>query len=425
MRRCLIVSPYFPPSTLAGVHRARHLSKHLPNHGWMPTVVCVDPRYHAEPLDPELAKLVPASTDVVSTGAIPLALTRRLGLVGEIGLRGFFHLRAALARLIDAQKPDGVLITGSPFYPMLLADWIQRTWRVPVVLDFQDPWVSRSGADAKIWSKAWLSYQLALLLEPRAITAASWITSVSDWQNQELADRYPGLNRDHMQAIPIGGDPEDFDFLRGIERSRSKETPFSFAYVGTSLPRSAPLFQALFAGLAILRVQRPELAKRIRMRFVGTSNQPGGNSDLRITSLAQAAGVADLISEEPARVPYLDALRILATADATLMIGSDEPHYTASKIFPCLMSGRPYLSLFHPQSSAHHILTEAGGGIAMTFKPDRTQSEIGQCISDSLERLIIRSKSIGSINPASYAEYTADAVSKKFSIIFERVQNLS
>ncbi len=35
----VIVSPYFPPSSLAGVHRARHLAKHLPSFGWHPIVV--------------------------------------------------------------------------------------------------------------------------------------------------------------------------------------------------------------------------------------------------------------------------------------------------------------------------------------------------------------------------------------------------
>ena len=30
MRSVVLISPHFPPSTLAGVHRARHMAKHLP-----------------------------------------------------------------------------------------------------------------------------------------------------------------------------------------------------------------------------------------------------------------------------------------------------------------------------------------------------------------------------------------------------------
>ena len=58
MPNCLIVSPHFPPSTLAGVHRARHLAKHLPAHGWEPVVIAVDPAQHVEAKDPKQRRLV-------------------------------------------------------------------------------------------------------------------------------------------------------------------------------------------------------------------------------------------------------------------------------------------------------------------------------------------------------------------------------
>ena len=54
-RVALILSPYFPPSTLAGVHRARHLAKHLPTGGWLPIVLCVDEASHEERLEPALS----------------------------------------------------------------------------------------------------------------------------------------------------------------------------------------------------------------------------------------------------------------------------------------------------------------------------------------------------------------------------------
>jgi Glycosyl transferase 4-like domain len=420
VRHCLIISPHFPPSTLAGVHRARHLAKHLPRHGWLTTVVCVDPRQHVEPLDPELAQLVPAGTSIIKVGAIPVAWTRPFGLIGEIGLRGFFHLRAAIAHSVEQRRPDAILITGSPFYPMLLSGWIRRKWDIPVVLDFQDPWVSREGASRRRWSKGRLSHRLAVMLEPWAVRAASWITSVSGRQNEEMAERYPDLDPRRMAAIPIGGDPEDFAALREMLPTGGKPDRITFSYVGTALPRSTPLFEALFGGIAELRRRNPGVCERIAFRFVGTSNQPGRDCDFRLTHLAAAAGVADIVSEEPGRVPYLEALRILATTDATLMIGSDEPHYTASKIYPCLMSGRPFLSLFHPDSSAHHILSTAGGGIPLAYSLDGQLGETKQSVADAIERIVVSPRSLGVINPAAYADYTADAVAAQFADVFER-----
>src|SRR6185436_4642623 len=94
-KTCVIVSPYFPPSTLAGVHRARHLAKHLPTAGWRPIVLCVDEAFHEQKLDQGLAALVPAQTEIVKVRALPTAICRRFGL-GDISLRAWSGLQNAL-----------------------------------------------------------------------------------------------------------------------------------------------------------------------------------------------------------------------------------------------------------------------------------------------------------------------------------------
>ena len=422
LRRCLIVSPHFPPSTVAGVHRTRHLAKHLPAHGWEPAVIAVDPAHQVEALDPALRGLVPATVRIIETGALPARWTAPFGLRGEIGLRGFFHLRAALAREIAEGRPELVLITGSPFYPMLLARWITRRFGVPVVLDLQDPWASKEGALRRRWTKGWIAHRLAVALEPRALKAAAWVTTVSERQNTELAERYAWLDPARMSAIPIGGDPADYDALHGDSGQPAGDL-ITFSYVGTALPRAAPLLTILFEGLARLRARSPDLAARLQMRFVGTSNQPGQSSDYRVRPLAHAAGVADLVTEQPGRVPYLDALRLLGGTHAVLMIGSDEPHYTASKIYPGLMSGRPFLSIFHAESSAHTVLSAAGGGVALAYTGEEGRAALIEAVAEGLARLANDAASLGQADPAAFADFTAHAVAGKYADVFQSVAN--
>src|SRR5690242_15138567 len=64
----VILSPHFPPSAVAGVHRARHLAKYLPDAGWTPIVLCVDPIQYEEMIDPALAALVPEQIEVLKVG---------------------------------------------------------------------------------------------------------------------------------------------------------------------------------------------------------------------------------------------------------------------------------------------------------------------------------------------------------------------
>jgi len=182
---------------LAGVHRARHLTKHLPDKGWRPIVLCVDEAYHEECLDPGLAELVPSTVEVIKVPAVSASVCRPIGL-GDIGLRGFMALRKSLFHLLETRSIDVVLITGSPYYPMLLAPAVTKRFGVPVVIDLQDPWVSQWGASRSRFSKEGLSHHLATILEPRALGGASFITSVSETQNRQLLARYPWLNEQRM-----------------------------------------------------------------------------------------------------------------------------------------------------------------------------------------------------------------------------------
>ncbi len=423
-RSAVILSAYFPPSTLAGVHRARHLAKHLPAAGWQPIVLCVSEAHHEELLDPRLASLVPPDIEILKVGALPARLTRLAG-VGEISLRAWRPLQNALYRLLERRTVGAVLITGSPYYPMLFARSIKRRFGVPVVLDFQDPWVSNWGKEQPFFSKAGMAHRLATLLEPRALQAADFVTSVSDMQNAEMAARYPWLDVSRMAALPIGGDPADFAALRTASDETDavdlEEGFFHLSYVGTLLPHAKALLRVLFRAFARLRAAEPRLAARMRLNFIGTSNQSAGGAIGRVRPIAETEGVAESVREIAQRVPYLGALGVLARSDGILLFGSDEPHYTASKIYPALMCGRPFLSLFHRASSSHAILCAAGGGSPWAFETPDELAALEPSLAEGLRALALRPESFGVANREAYAAYEARNIACRFAEIFDRL----
>ena len=69
--------------------------------------------------------------------------------------------------------------------------------------------------------------------------------------------------------------------------------------------------------------------------------------------------MADRVSEIAPRIDYLDALTVQVQATAILMLGSSEAHYTASKLYPALLAGRPILAIHHAESSVVEILRRA------------------------------------------------------------------
>lgn len=419
----VIVSPHFPPSSLAGAHRARHLARHLPAAGWRPTILCVDERFHSEALDPALGRRVPADIEIIKARALPKDLARRFG-IGDISLRGGLQLRRELLTLLKTRRIDAVLITGMPFYPMLNAAAVARRLGVPVVLDFQDPWVSAWGAAQEPLSKAGLTHLLATRLEPLAVRHAAFVTSVSDIQNDQMAARYPWLDRERMAAIPIGGDPDDFDAAAQTDGSATAGAlspgKINLSYVGAYWPRAEKPVRQLMKAIAHLRDHHPALADRLRFNFVGTVT--GGDPEIRpVSEIARSEGVGPFTHEIPERLPFLEALALMRRSDGLVLIGSDEPHYTASKIYPALMSGTPFLSLFHAQSSAHAILTSAGGGLALAFADEPELNALAPQLADGLRRLAETPKAMGRADPAAYASYTAASVAARFGAIFDRV----
>ncbi len=384
--------------------------------------MCVHESYYEEEIEPGLAALVPKHVRILKTNAVPSRFTRALG-IGDLSLRGWRPLRRALLQLLKTEPIGAVLITGAPFYSMLFAPGIKRRFGVPVVLDFQDPWVSAWGATQFSLSKSGVAHNVANFLEPRALKGADFVTSVSEVQNKEMAARYPWFDASRMAGIPIGGDPDDFLNARSSLELGDKEyldtSAINLSYVGTFLPRSAQVVSTVFRAVARLRKTEPELTARIRLNFIGTSNQPKSGQAYRIKPLADAEGIGDLVREIPRRLPFLRALGVISRSDGLLLLGSDEPHYTASKIYPALMSRRPYISLFHAKSSAHHILTMAGGGQSFAFSSATELAALESSVTAGLRKLAFEPQKMGLADPSSYAAFEARAIAARFGHIFD------
>ncbi len=428
MRTVVILSPHFPPATLAGVHRARHLAKHLPEFGWHPIVVRADERHYTEALDPELAALVPSYVEQVRTSAVPAGLARIFG-IGDIGVRGFFGYRSAVDALVKTQRVDAVLITGSPFYPMLLAQHVRERLGIPVILDFQDPWISAEGARRPRWTKGWAAHRLAVMLEPQAVRHADFITSVSERQNDEMLMRYPLLDRSRTAAIPIGGDPDDYESLRKNDTLNTQvgvagtaiEPELCIRYVGTLWPAAISTLRVFLESIGELRQRRPDLYGRLKLSFIGTTRNPESPDGCWVSGDASQLGISRVIETRQERVPYLEAIKVQAQSDVILLLGSTEAHYTASKIYGVLMSGRPYLSIFHRLSSSHEILNSAGGGIAISFDSEAELSKLRSEIVSALEKLLDGIGEIGRPDPEAYAPYTAHSIAGQFADVLEKV----
>lgn len=392
-----MISPHFPPDTSAGTHRVRLLAPHLPAFGWEPTVMTIDPSAYEGRLDADLAELVPRSLRVVRVPAWSPRMTRTLG-IGDLGLRSLAGLRAACDRLLTAERFDALFITVYPTYPALLGPYLRRRHRVPFVLDYQDPWVGAWGLDVgggrngRPDLKSRLTRLIAQGLEPPVVRAADGITAVSARTYEDVLARVGNAQPRACADIPIGFDERDLEALRRSPRRNrwfdSGDGLVHLCYVGTVLPKGLSVLRAVLAAVRELRRQTP-LAERLRLHFLGTSNQRDESSAARVLPLARDLGIADMVQEEPARLDYLDALNVQVQASAVLLLGSTEPHYTPSKVFPALLAQRPLVAVYHEASSVVSLLREAAAGASIvTFGDDTAPESAVPQLIDALGRLV-------------------------------------
>lgn len=321
--------------------------------GWEPVVLAADSQQRADWHDHSLLATLPANIEVHHCPALPLGFTRLVG-ISNLGIRIVPHLNLAAQRLLRTRKFDLVYFSTTQFVVTPLGRLWKRRFGVPYVIDLQDPWrndyYERPGAPPP--PGGW-KYQFARLtawlFEERAFAGAAGFVSVSHHYHRDLMNRYAWFQHKLRAVVPFGAPQADFEFLaQNPAPSTIRLEPDGCRHwvaAGSLGPGFTHALRVLFSGLKRLRDSAPAAAARLRLHFIGTSYAPTAEARPTALRIAGAYGVADLVHESPQRIGYLDSLRLLQSADGLLLLGSDDPTYSPSKIYPYYLTRRPIIAL--------------------------------------------------------------------------------
>lgn len=429
-RHVLIVSPHFPPINAADHQRIRMSLPYFENFGWKPSVLTVDPEFVDGVDDPRLLKTVPNAVDVVMTRAFPLSLTRRVGL-GTLGWRCLPYLEKVGSNLLRRKHFDLIYFSTTAFPTLSLAARWYRQFQVPYVIDFQDPWLSdyhrQNNTDPPGGRlKYGLNQTFARWQEPKALRRVSHIISVSPDYPRVLCDRYPWLTLEHCTELPFGAPQADFELLPSLSVQQKIFDPKDgfqhWVYVGRGGADMSAALRLLFSAIQKLRQQPDGPWKPTKLHFVGTSYAPVDQAIETILPIAQEFDLDDIVEEQTQRIPYFEAMKALTDSDAILLIGSDDPSYTASKLYPCILAQRPILAVFHQQSSVVDILRQCNAGKAVTFENSDHSVSTQASMSAEIEWLLsLQPKSMPETNWLAFEPYTAKAMTQKQCRVFDNV----
>jgi hypothetical protein len=414
-KKILIIYPHFPPSNLAGVHRARLFAMHLPAFGWEPVVLTVDEKYYEEALDWNLYKLLPADLRIEKVKAIPVVKPR---LIGDIGLRAFLNLRIKALELLRKEHFDFIYIPIPSFYIALLGPYLFRKTGVPYGIDYIDPWVHHFPGSDRFFSRHWWSTKFASWLEPHAVKNARLITGVAEGYYQGVIDRNPNLiEQCHFAAMPYGGEKQDHLALAGLNIQPylfKKNNKKQLIYAGAMLPKAYQPLESIFASIK----RNPEDFRDLELHFIGTGKTTHDPEGYNIKPLAEKYGLWNkIVFEYPKRIPYLDVLVHLDAADGVFILGSTEPHYTPSKSYQGVLSGKLILAVLHEQSTAVKILLDAKAALVLAFNGESGLLKIENEFPELWSRWLMafQHHKQDNINLNAFHEYSAFAVTRKLA----------
>lgn len=426
MKTVLIVSPHFPPVNAPDMHRVRMSLPYLERFGWRPVVLTFRPEDSESPVvEPLLLESLPEDLAVHREGALPAAWTRPFG-IGNLVLRGAVALHRAGLELIRRERPDLVYFSTTQFASFPLGRLWKQRLGIPFVLDYQDPWRydDDDAGREKVPLKRRLARRLHGTLEPWTLRKVDGLIAVSPDYIRTLGRRYPWVADRPARVLPFGGEPRDM----GVVDRHPQENPFfgrsarrfNGVYVGRAGSDMAPSLEVLFRATRSGLERRPELFSRVRLFFIGTDYARPEAARRTVRPVADRFGLGSMVEEHTDRIPYFQALQVLHDADFVVACGSDDPRYTASKIYPYILARRPLLAIFHENSSVVDVVSATRAGEIVPFRPD----EIATAAADASvrwERLLDALPFEPDVDWSAFQPYTAEEMTRRQCELFDEV----
>ncbi len=272
-----------------------------------------------------------------------------------------------LFRMIRADRPDLILVSGPPFSTFLSAALAGWWFGIPWIAEFRDRWVDDPYSLQPAWRR-WFDGHT----ERALVRRAAGIVTVSDVWSRFYAGKY-GLP---TETVMNGFDPRDFS----LDVDPSAGLPLRLLHAGTIYPgRRDP--RALFEAIRRHGFRTDQL----RLQFYGRELES-------VRRMADEMGVGGFVEIGEA-VPYKDAVALQKRADVLLLMQWNDPAdegNVPAKIFEYFATNRQILGLGPLNGVPARLVAERNAG-AFSNDPDE--------IAERLSTWIEEKRSTGRITP--------------------------
>jgi len=372
LKKVLIITYYWPPSGGSGVQRWLKFSKYLPEFGFEPIVLTVDPKFATYPsLDNSLEKEIDEGIRVYRTKAKnPLDFYQTIrrkaapqsGFSGEkkagfidkifrfirgnvflpdarIGWNPYAYEKAR--HLIKEFEIDTVITTSPPHSTQLLGLRLKKDFSIKWIADLRDPW-TEIFYNKELFRTKWAQRQDAKM-EKMCLDSADEVVVVSKAISDSFIQKYP-LVASKMNIIPNGYDEKDFE---GIHKKYTHDKIIS--YVG-NLGSQYPMDDFLTSFSNLVKED-----SSWKIQFVGNCHN-GVKKMVENLHLSKQVEFIPYVQHKEAIQYMIDAtLLLLIIPDVT-----ENKGILTGKLFEYMATGNPIVFVGPNDGDAAGILDDYG-----------------------------------------------------------------
>jgi glycosyltransferase involved in cell wall biosynthesis len=375
MKKVLIITYYWPPSGGAGVQRWLKFARYLPEFGWQPIILTVDPKYASYPqLDKSLSSEINPDCLVYTTKSFEFynlyktlsgkkevpyggfANESKEGFLQKVSkfVRGNFLLPdprkgwnkyayKKAAELIRELKIETVITTSPPHSTQLIGLKLKQNFDIRWIADLRDPWT-----DIYYYNQ-FMHTSLAIWIdkrfERRVLEKADQVITVSQGVKRLFAEKTTQNIAEKIVVLPNGYDEEDFS-----KKEFPAENKKIITYTGTiSETYDVSSFLEAIEGL------NTDLKSQLLIRFVG-------KVPISVEQKFRNTGI------ELELIGYVDhnkSIEYLMRSDMLLLVipkVKNNDGILTGKFFEYLASGKPILAIGPKGDDLDKIIIETKYG---------------------------------------------------------------
>ncbi|MBL1212456.1 MAG: glycosyltransferase [Ignavibacteriae bacterium] len=370
MKKILVLSFYYPPSSKASMHWPLKMAELLPNFGWEPVILTVDEdvvsaienrgnldtntilrtgfwdvfKIYKKFIGKKSEESLSVSETISNTNA---SFTQRLSLwirmnlfIPDARIGWYFPAVKKASNFIKKNKIDLILTNGPPHSTHLIGKKLSKKFKIPLAAMFIDPWVDISYYKGHKRNK--LTVLLDNYLERKVVEHSSKMFFVTKGLVKYYSKKYPAAaNKSNL--IYWGYNEKDFE---GLKRERSENYKV-IVHAGNLYDHQNPeiFWQQL--------KEKISSGEKLRMRFIGTQGPAVKQSIIKF-------GLENH-TEYLGYLPYKEVLQEIINADYLMMCVAEERHIPG-KLFEYLRSGNPIIAFGDHSSEVEVILRESNSG---------------------------------------------------------------